>query len=520
MLKYVAKRLGSSVLVLVGASILLYFLVTVSGDPLEDLQESTDHNRETLIAQRTRWMNLDMPWYQRYFRWLQGVGGCFRGACDFGFDRAGQRVTDAVGQAAVVSLRLVILATLLSIVIGIIIGIVTAIRQYSAFDYVTTFLAFVFFSLPSFWLAVLLKEYGAIRYNDWIASGRISTTAIILISIGLGLALQFIMGGSVKRRLFTGGVSTVVAIGALFYFDNNNWFREPHLGLPLVFLATAGAAVLAIALFSTLKSKRVVYAAIGTIVGGAVVALVFNNALAGGGIRFIGAGGGSVEFGGWAIIFAIGLALLIVGLASAFIFGGDNRGQAVGINLVTVLVLYILLIANQAVGNWANYLGLQSRPISTIGAQTPNFSGNFWETFIDSGTQLILPTVALTLISIAGYTRYTRASMLEVLNQDYVRTARAKGLSERVVITKHAFRNALIPLTTIVALDFAALVGGAVITEQIFGWKGMGELFRTGLENVDPNPVMAFFLVTGTAAVLMNLLADLVYGALDPRIRR
>jgi peptide/nickel transport system permease protein len=126
----------------------------------------------------------------------------------------------------------------------------------------------------------------------------------------------------------------------------------------------------------------------------------------------------------------------------------------------------------------------------------------------------------LTLISIASYTRYTRASMLDVLNQDYIRTARSKGVSERKVITRHAFRNSLIPLATIVAFDFAGLIGGAVITETVFGWQGMGALFKLGLDTVDPAPVMAFFLVTGTAAVLMNLIADIAYAFLDPRIAR
>jgi len=180
----------------------------------------------------------------------------------------------------------------------------------------------------------------------------------------------------------------------------------------------------------------------------------------------------------------------------------------------------ILTVADYAVSNWSSLLRLKPRPISTIGSETPNLVGTFWDGFLDKGTQLILPTIVLTLISVASYTRYTRSSMLEVMNQDYVRTARSKGLSERVVIVKHAFRNALIPITTIVAFDFAGLIGGAVITEQVFGWKGMGELFQTGLKQVDPAPVMAFFLVTGTAAIVMNLLADLAYSALDPRIRR
>lgn len=110
--------------------------------------------------------------------------------------------------------------------------------------------------------------------------------------------------------------------------------------------------------------------------------------------------------------------------------------------------------------------------------------------------------------------------MLDVLNQDFIRTARSKGISERKVITRHALRNSLIPLATIVAFDFAGLISGAVITESVFGWQGMGQMFVTGLRAVDPGPVMGFFVVTGTAAVVMNMIADIVYAVLDPRITR
>jgi peptide/nickel transport system permease protein len=109
--------------------------------------------------------------------------------------------------------------------------------------------------------------------------------------------------------------------------------------------------------------------------------------------------------------------------------------------------------------------------------------------------------------------------MLEVMNQDYVRTARAKGLTERTVVVRHAFRNALIPLTTLAAIDFGALIGGAVITEAVFAWRGMGRLFVEGLIQVDPNPVMGFFIVTSVAFVIFNMLADIAYAYLDPRIR-
>ena len=133
--------------------------------------------------------------------------------------------------------------------------------------------------------------------------------------------------------------------------------------------------------------------------------------------------------------------------------------------------------------------------------------------------QLFLPTIALTLISFAGYIRYSRGTLLEVLNQDYIRTARAKGLNERTVIMRHAFRNTLIPLTTIMVVDFAGIVGGAIITERVFGWYGMGTLFNRAISSQDLNLLMGVFFITATLAVVANLIADLLYSALDPRIR-
>jgi peptide/nickel transport system permease protein len=137
----------------------------------------------------------------------------------------------------------------------------------------------------------------------------------------------------------------------------------------------------------------------------------------------------------------------------------------------------------------------------------------------DTFSHLILPTMALMLISLATYTRYSRSSMLEVLNQDYIRTARSKGLTERTVVIRHGLRNALIPLATVVALDVGALLGGAVITETVFEWDAMGRLFIDGLRGLDPSPVMAFFVVIGVMAIMFNLIADLLYAVLDPRIR-
>ena len=117
--------------------------------------------------------------------------------------------------------------------------------------------------------------------------------------------------------------------------------------------------------------------------------------------------------------------------------------------------------------------------------------------------------VGVYAAGLVGYfARSMRSFLLEELDKEYVRTARAKGLTERTVVMRHAFRNALIPLATIIPLDIAAILSGAVITERIFGWTGMGNMFITALNGDDPYPVMGFFLVTGTVAVLANLVAD------------
>ena len=138
---------------------------------------------------------------------------------------------------------------------------------------------------------------------------------------------------------------------------------------------------------------------------------------------------------------------------------------------------------------------------------------------IDRIQHLVLPVTTLVVVNVAGYSRYMRASMLEVINSDYVRTARAKGLTERRTIMKHAFRNALIPLTTLVALDLGLLFGGAVITETIFALDGMGLYFIHALDDGDPYPLMAWLMITAVMIVIGNLIADIVYGFLDPRIR-
>jgi peptide/nickel transport system permease protein len=127
--------------------------------------------------------------------------------------------------------------------------------------------------------------------------------------------------------------------------------------------------------------------------------------------------------------------------------------------------------------------------------------------------------LVLSVLNIANYSRFLRASMLEVVGSDYVRTARAKGLAERRVTMSHAFRNALIPLVTVIALNFAGLLGGAIITETVFSLDGMGLYFVNALGTSDPYPVMAWLMLTAIIVIVFNLVADIAYGVLDPRVR-
>ncbi|MBP6178436.1 MAG: ABC transporter permease [Anaerolineales bacterium] len=132
---------------------------------------------------------------------------------------------------------------------------------------------------------------------------------------------------------------------------------------------------------------------------------------------------------------------------------------------------------------------------------------------------LILPVTMLTFVSAAGYMRYLRSSMLDVINEDYIRTARAKGAKERIVIYKHALRNAIIPLVTLVALDLPSLFGGALFTETIFAWPGVGRLYFNAALKTDYPLVMAVLMIESALIIGSNLLVDFVYAALDPRIR-
>jgi len=190
---------------------------------------------------------------------------------------------------------------------------------------------------------------------------------------------------------------------------------------------------------------------------------------------------------------------------------------------VFVMGLLLLLVFYRWLG-WLPYggrLGSSMVPPPTItGLYTVDSLLRFdFLTFRDAMAHLILPAVALSNLTLAEMTRITRSAVLDVLGQDYVRTARGKGLAERAVIWRHVMKNAAIPVVTVMGLRVGFLMGGAVITETIFAWPGIGRYAWEGARNVDLNVVMGVTLVLALAYTLINLLVDVLYSVLDPRVR-
>jgi peptide/nickel transport system permease protein len=383
---FVIRRLLIAIPLIVLASVLVFVLSANAGDPLEDLRARP--NSAVALAARTRELNLDKTVVERYVIWAKGA---IHG--DLGKDSGGREIWPQLKSAMLLTLRLVLIATIISVLLGVGVGVVSAVRQYSGFDYFATFLAFLFFAMPVFWFAILLREFAAIKLNNWLVSPSFSITFDVIAGLLLA-AVGWFIGGAGERPI----------------------------------------------------RKRQIY---GALIGFAVGALVM-----------------------------LGLNLWVDG------------------------------------NHFSKFLKIS-------GSQTVGMKGPFFfDRLGDYLKYMILPTITLSVVAFATYSRFMRSSMLETLSTDYVRTARAKGISHRRVIFRHAFRTALIPVATQVALDFGVVIGGAIITENIFAWKGMGSLLRNAIiKDIDPNMSMAVLLFTAISIVLFNIIADIAYAYLDPRIR-
>jgi peptide/nickel transport system permease protein len=396
MLLYTLRRLLATIPLLVASSILTFMLVTNIGLPqkIEDALAKPNASAAQIESLR-RQFGLDKSGVERYVEWSTSfVKG------DWGKTPEGADIRSYIWERAQVTLRLLLVATVVSVLLGVMVGVISALRQYTVFDYSVTFVAFLLFSIPTLVLGIMVKRVGAIKLNPWLREPSMTTWLAIAIPVACLLIGYLIMRHRYKYERV----------------------KPPSR-------------------------------------------------------------------------YALGAAL----------------GLAVGLLIVVVFHM---------VWNGNTYRVGNPKPlIPTVGQATPGFDGSWWARYQDYFWHLLLPTLTLVLIGFAGYSRYVRASMLDTLGADYVRTARAKGISEGRVTQRHAMRNALLPLVTLVALDFGALIGGAVITETIFGWKGMGSLFTEALAEKDHRTLLAFVMVTALSVILFNLIADLLYARLDPRIQ-
>ena len=181
----------------------------------------------------------------------------------------------------------------------------------------------------------------------------------------------------------------------------------------------------------------------------------------------------------------------------------------VGYSMPVFWTGYLLIIAFASNVRWFPVAGMRD----------VRFEGNRFEEWLDIAHHLVLPALTLGLIYLAQYSRLSRASMLEVLQSDYVRTARAKGLAERKVVYKHALRNAVIPVITIAGLQFGALLSGALLVETVFNWPGLGRLAADSVFQRDAPVLLGVLICSAVLVVVINILTDVVYRMIDPRIR-
>jgi peptide/nickel transport system permease protein len=204
----------------------------------------------------------------------------------------------------------------------------------------------------------------------------------------------------------------------------------------------------------------------------------------------------------------------------------DYSSTAMSLIGVSVPTFWLGIILIIVFGVELKWLPISGRVDPRIGAD-PNahflmlnsFVHGDWAVFWDALKHLILPAFTLAAWPAAIIARMTRASLLEAMGQDYIRTARAKGLKERTVIVRHVFRNAMLPIITVAGLEFGGLLAGAVVTEQVFSWPGIGKLTVDAITNRDYQIVQGVVILVGVIFILMNLIVDIVYVWLDPRIR-
>jgi len=222
---------------------------------------------------------------------------------------------------------------------------------------------------------------------------------------------------------------------------------------------------------------------------------------------------------------AIGIVLAILVAVAVGFYGAINRGRLTDrvLMVVTILLLtapefWTAVIAKQGAIEINEATGRSI--LATVGESTPGIESEPLLTRLgDYAAHLVLPTIVLVCGVFPVWALYQRAAMLEVIDADYITMARAKGLSRQRVMVKHGLRNALMPLITMIALRLPWVIGGLVVIESIFGWRGLGTMLVQGVQKQDTNTVLAFLLLSAVLITVLNLAADIAHRALDPRMR-
>ena len=219
-----------------------------------------------------------------------------------------------------------------------------------------------------------------------------------------------------------------------------------------------------------------------------------------------------------AMLLAVVLAVVVGAISAVKQYSGtDYTFTFFGFLFLAMPSFWFAILLKEAGISFNNTVGKQV--LFTIGDSSVYVEGGTWAAVTDIVGHMILPTISLALLSFAAWSRFQRASMLEVLNSDYVRLARAKGLRRGTVMTRHALRTALIPLVTVTALDLGVIISGAIVTETVYQWRGAGSFLLESVARDDVYAVAGWMLIATTFVILFNLAADLLYAVLDPRIR-
>jgi peptide/nickel transport system permease protein len=217
----------------------------------------------------------------------------------------------------------------------------------------------------------------------------------------------------------------------------------------------------------------------------------------------------------------------LVGTLTGVVLGawGAVRQYRLSDRMITVLSLIILSIPSFVLAGLLILAALRVNMLTGVrifaytGETSPIPPGGIWDQLVDRARHIVLPSLTLALGAAASFSRYQRNAMLDVLGEDFIRTARAKGLTRRRALFKHGLRTALIPLATLFAYGVSGLVVGAVFVEKIFGWHGMGEWVVQAITSQDTHVVATITLFTGAALLFAGLLSDIIYAVLDPRVR-